>query len=106
MGITAVVTSPTFTILNYYEAPIPLQHFDFYRLEREEELDGLGFEDYMVGGVTLIEWADKFAKRLPKKALQIEIQKEGTTERTFVFHIPDNTWSKLEKEVEIYAVSH
>lgn len=106
MGITAVVTSPTFTILNYYEAPVPLQHFDFYRLDQEEELDGLGFDDYIAEGVTLIEWADKFPQRLPAKALKIEIQKKSATERTFVFHIPDNTWSKVEKEVEIYAVSH
>ena len=35
MGIQETVVSPTFTILNYYEHDIPLQHFDFYRLEEE-----------------------------------------------------------------------
>ena len=39
MGIDEPVVSPTFTILNYYEHAVPLQHFDFYRLEDEYELD-------------------------------------------------------------------
>ena len=55
MGIDDVVVSPTFTLLNYYENTIPLQHFDFYRLEEEYELDDLGFEDYLDSGVTVID---------------------------------------------------
>lgn len=58
MGIDDVVVSPTFTILNYYENTIPLQHFDFYRLEEEYELDDLGFDDYLESGVTVIEWSE------------------------------------------------
>jgi tRNA threonylcarbamoyladenosine biosynthesis protein TsaE len=48
---------------------VPLYHFDFYRLESEEETLGIGLEDYLSGdGVVAIEWADKFPRLLPPAA--------------------------------------
>lgn len=106
MGIDANVVSPTFTILNFYEHDIPLQHFDFYRLEEEYELDDLGFDDYITSGVTVIEWSEKFSDRLPDDALHITIKKTSLTGRVFQFQFIGDRWLQVEKEVQKYAISH
>src|SRR6266851_2259639 len=69
MGITDVVSSPTFTLLKEYAGQLTpdghakgpaLYHFDLYRLDNPEEIIDLGFEDYFFGdGVCVIEWAEK-----------------------------------------------
>ena len=106
MGITDTVVSPTFTILNFYEHALPLQHFDFYRLEEEAELDNLGFDDYLPGGVTVIEWSEKFPDRLPAGAAIIRIDKVSVTDRVFHFDFQGSRWASVEKEVENYVTSH
>lgn len=106
MGIDANIVSPTFTILNYYEHDIPLQHFDFYRLEEDYELDDLGYDDYLASGVTVIEWSEKFPDRLPDDALIVVIEKTGLTDRVFHFHFQGDRWAAVEKEVQNYAISH
>lgn len=106
MGIDDVVVSPTFTILNYYENTIPLQHFDFYRLEEEYELDDLGFDDYLESGVTVIEWSEKFPDRLPDDAAVVTIEKTSPTDRLFHFDFHGSRWQAVENEVKKYALSH
>ena len=106
MGIDDVVVSPTFTLLNYYENTIPLQHFDFYRLEEEYELDDLGFEDYLDSGGTVIEWSEKFPDRLPDDAAVVTIEKTSPTERLFHFEFSGSRWQSIENEVQKYALSH
>lgn len=106
MGIGEPIVSPTFTILNYYEHAVSLQHFDFYRLEDEYELDDLGFDDYLTRGVTVIEWSEKFPDRLPENAARVFIEKKGLTERVFHFEFNSGRWAAAEKEVESYVVSH
>lgn len=60
-GDPAQVRSPTFTLMNLYEARIPVVHFDLYRLEAGSDLEGIGFEEFARGdGVTFVEWADRF----------------------------------------------
>jgi tRNA threonylcarbamoyladenosine biosynthesis protein TsaE len=106
MGITDIVVSPTFTIFNYYENKLPLQHFDFYRLEEEYELDDLGFDDYISNGATVIEWSEKFPDRLPVDAAVISIKKTGPTDRLFHFVFSSERWIQAEKEVQNYVASH
>lgn len=106
MGIDAPIVSPTFTVLNYYDHTIPLQHFDFYRLEEDDELDDLGFDDYLYSGVTVIEWSEKFPDRLPLDAAIIVIEKISVTERVFHINLRGARWNDVEKEVKNYAVSH
>lgn len=106
LGITAVVVSPTFTIMNYYENAIPLEHFDFYRLEDEDELDDLGFDDYMGSGVAIIEWSEKFPDRIPDTAAIVSIDKKDINERIFHFDFPEGYWRDVEKEVQNYAACH
>ena len=70
------VTSPTFTLMNVYQGDVEIRHFDFYRLQREEELADIGFDEYCGGdGITLIEWAELFPESLPEEYLQINLQR-------------------------------
>lgn len=66
--------SPTFVIMNSYEGRIPLYHFDLYRLSDEEELLGIGYDEYFFGdGVAAVEWADRVEGIFPKHTIRIEI---------------------------------
>lgn len=68
LGAPANVTSPTFTLIHeYVGGRLPLYHVDLYRLESESDAWSTGLEDYFeAGGVTAIEWADKFPALLPE----------------------------------------
>ena len=75
-------TSPTFTLLHEYrDGRLPVYHFDFYRLQSRREVEEIGFDDYLrEGGVTVIEWADRFPEILPKGAhwLRLETTDESS----------------------------
>lgn len=54
------ITSPTFTLMNHYQARLDLYHFDLYRLSDPDELIEIGFDDFAFGqGVALVEWPEK-----------------------------------------------
>lgn len=76
MGLDAdVVTSPTFTLIHEYNGPVPLYHFDVYRLKVPEEFFGLGAEEYLYGdGVCAIEWGANVRAELPAERLEIELR--------------------------------
>ena len=67
LGASASVTSPTFTLIHEYpDGRLTLYHFDFYRLESEDEALNIGLDEYLDGdGACVIEWADKFPALLP-----------------------------------------
>jgi tRNA threonylcarbamoyladenosine biosynthesis protein TsaE len=74
LGVREEVTSPSFVLINEYRGRIPVYHFDFYRLERLEEIAGLGIEEYFDGsGVCLIEWADRAEPLLPPERIEVVI---------------------------------
>ena len=68
LGCEGDVTSPTFTLVHEYTGGrLPLFHFDFYRLDSEDETLRIGLDDYLGGGgVLVIEWAGKFPALLPR----------------------------------------
>lgn len=78
LGIEEPVSSPTFTILQEYEeGRLPFYHFDVYRIADPEEMDEIGFDDYIYGsGVCLIEWADLIAELLPDFVRTVIIEKD------------------------------
>ena len=67
------VPSPTFTLVQLYEAAFPIAHFDLYRLERAREAEELGLDDALEDGAVLIEWPERLEGRLPLDRLDIEI---------------------------------
>lgn len=78
LGIEEPVSSPTFTIVQVYEeGRLPFYHFDVYRIGDIEEMEEVGFEDYVMGeGVSLIEWADLIREILPEKRTEVVIEKD------------------------------
>lgn len=76
LGVSAdtPVTSPTYTLLNIHAGRLPMYHFDLYRLARVSDLEELGYdENAESSGVTLVEWADRFAA-LPPAALHVTLR--------------------------------
>ena len=78
LGIKEPVNSPTFTIVQVYdEGRLPLYHFDVYRIGDIEEMDEVGFEEYVMGdGVSLIEWANLIEEILPENRTEVIIEKD------------------------------
>ncbi|MFH0799750.1 MAG: tRNA (adenosine(37)-N6)-threonylcarbamoyltransferase complex ATPase subunit type 1 TsaE [Pseudomonadota bacterium] len=70
------VRSPSFTLMNEYDGGrLPLYHFDFYRLNEPSELEDLGLEEYFEGGgLSVVEWADRFPGALPRDTVHIEFR--------------------------------
>ena len=111
IGITEVISSPTFTLLKEYpgqhgstaqreQAQVTLQHrqqerhqvgpalyhFDLYRLDDPEEILDLGFEDYFFGnGVCVVEWADKAELLWPAEHLRLRMKIMSETKRGLLF---------------------
>ena len=76
------VSSPTFVILNIYEGPKPVYHFDLYRLHSAEEFLGLGFEEYWhLPGICCIEWAERIETILPENCVRIKMYATGELTR-------------------------
>ncbi|MGZ3424991.1 MAG: tRNA (adenosine(37)-N6)-threonylcarbamoyltransferase complex ATPase subunit type 1 TsaE [Polyangia bacterium] len=94
IGITGRVASPSFTIVNEHNGRLPLYHVDFYRLEDADELAAIGFEEYFgLGGVVVVEWADRFPRTLPDERLDVRI--EITGEQTRRLHVSGPSAARL-----------
>lgn len=84
LGCTLDVTSPTFSLLHEYRGGrLTVFHFDFYRLENAGEVLALGWDETLdAGGVTIVEWADKFPGLLPEDAVWLRFTVEPDQSRT------------------------
>jgi len=86
LGVDDVVNSPTFTIVNEYRTRtgLPVFHFDFYRIEKLQEVYDMGAEEYMYesDGLCLMEWPEKIGELLPEEAVKVSIivLEDGTRE--------------------------
>jgi tRNA threonylcarbamoyladenosine biosynthesis protein TsaE len=77
LGVTSVVNSPTFVLMNEHPGRLRLFHIDAYRLDDPEEAIAAGLlEERQLDGVTVVEWADRLAGWLPEERLDIEIGME------------------------------
>ena len=74
MSENITVASPTFNILQIYEAEIPIYHFDFYRIKNEDELVEIGIEEALEKGICLIEWPQVAKNLLPENCVEIRIE--------------------------------
>ena len=87
LGSAAVVTSPTFTLVHEYQGSrLPIYHFDFYRIESLAALRAIGFDEIVFGdGVSVIEWADRFADAIPPRARWIKFEIMSDDQRRLLF---------------------
>lgn len=68
------VPSPTYTIVQLYDADQrKIYHFDLYRLEEEDDIFDLGWDDAMAEGIALIEWPERLGHYTPKKRIDLRI---------------------------------
>jgi len=89
LGAKNYITSPSFTILNEYNASLPIYHFDFYRLKTKKEIEEIGFIDFLnQKGIFFIEWPERAESMLPRNYYKI------------VFEIID----KNSRKITIYTV--
>lgn len=106
-GLIAALTdeanapSPTFLLIKPYNRtnigkspPPPIYHMDFYRLEHEAELAELGLEEYLDGGLCLIEWPAIAAAYLPEARLDIVIELLDNHQRKITLSAKDD-WQNL-----------
>lgn len=71
------VPSPTFTLVQTYEAVVPLAHLDLYRLSRPEEVEELGLDEWLQSGAAAIEWPDRLGPRHYPDRLDIDMSIVG-----------------------------
>lgn len=101
LGVTADVTSPTFTILNNYPLDSTgrtithLNHYDVYRVHDEEEILDLGFEETIYGSdISVIEWSSLIPGILPEEALKVTLASGETMDERIIIM----TWSNGSQE--------
>lgn len=83
LGVTDVINSPSFSIINEYRSASGelIYHFDFYRINKVEEAFDFGYEDYFYcGALCFIEWPELIDDLLPFDCVKVTIeeQEDGT----------------------------
>ena len=89
LGSTDNVTSPTFALVNQYITANNerVYHFDFYRINRIEEVFDMGYEEYFYSGdLCLIEWPELIEDLLPEEAMVVRIEVLSPTSRRFLIY--------------------
>ena len=86
LGVTDVISSPTFAIVNEYrsdETGELIYHFDFYRINKISEAEQIGTEDYFYSGaLCFIEWPEKIEELLPGDVVNVTISENPDGSRT------------------------
>lgn len=85
LGAEDTVTSPTFALVNQYQGSDRLiYHFDFYRIDRVEEVFDLGYEEYFYSGeLCLVEWPEKIETLIPEDVMTVSIEVDDDESRVF-----------------------
>ncbi len=87
LGVKDVISSPTYSLVNEYEGDEgTVYHFDFYRIDNEEEAYHIGFEEYLDSGNWIfIEWPEKVSNLLPDDAAIIKINLSDNEKRVLKY---------------------
>jgi ATPase, YjeE family len=80
----AYASSPTFSIVHEYQTTPIIYHFDVYRLQGEDDLEAIGYEEYLAAnGIIVMEWPQRVETMLPVDRFSIDIQTTGANERQY-----------------------
>ena len=103
LGIESVL-SPTFTIVRQYASErLALDHFDCYRLASEDELDAMGFSDYLASdSVILMEWSERVRGSLPAERLEVHIEGSGSEKRRLLLRAIGENYCEILRKTERY----
>ena len=90
LGVTQLVSSPTFVLVNQYAGRVPVFHVDAYRMATLGEALDVGFDEHVEGdGVALIEWADRLGPLLPGGMMHVRVEGLGDEPRRISIEIPE-----------------
>ena len=90
------IPSPTFTLLQIYDYQLgQIYHYDFYRLDKIEELFELNFSESLSDNICIIEWSNKFKKALPANRVEIDFEIISNNSRKLKF----NFLGKFKKDI-------
>jgi len=84
LGISEIVSSPSYVLINQYNGDIPVTHADLYRLTSFEEVLELGLIEMFEGKITVIEWPEIAAEFLPEDTLHIHLKLDGNKRTALV----------------------
>ena len=102
-GVKEYITSPTFAIIKEYEGRLPFYHMDVYRIESEDDMYDLGYDEYIYSeGVTIIEWSKKIEGILPEDRININIQRLDDSSRTLFIDGKGLVYEKIAEELKQY----
>ena len=97
------VPSPTFTLVQFYEGPTPVAHFDLYRLEGPEEIEEIGLYEALDDGAVLIEWPERLgtggAEALSPDRLSVTLEADGAGRRAHLTGY--GAWAGKLKELHV-----
>jgi len=91
-GVAEAISSPTFSIINEYQAhnSTKIFHFDFYRIKLEIEAVDIGTEEYFYSGYPcFVEWPEKIPSLMPDRFAEVSIEVETYTQRTIAIALHD-----------------
>ncbi len=87
----APVKSPSYTLMNVYEGEPTIYHFDFYRIDNNDEIMELGLDEYWGGdGICIVEWPKGFCAALPGRTIDVIIDFTGNMKRKIKVNIPQD----------------
>lgn len=105
LNIKDNITSPTFNIVNEYDGRLKLYHFDVYRVNDPDEIEAIGFDEYIFGeGISIIEWSDYIEDLIPNEHIDIRINKipeKGESYRKITINYYGNRYDYI-KELKIW----
>jgi tRNA threonylcarbamoyladenosine biosynthesis protein TsaE len=100
LGVTETALSPTFVIMREMKGRLRLYHVDLYRLDRLEETQDLGLDDYFCGdGVSVVEWAEKAMGLMPQECMLVEIEYVSDTERRLRLKPKGNRYEQIIRQL-------
>lgn len=102
-GVKEYITSPTFNIIKEYEGRLPFYHMDVYRIESEDDMYDLGYDEYIYSeSVTVIEWSENIRTILPDERIDIKIDRIDENKRIMTIEGKGVVYEKITEELKNY----